>query len=95
MNHLAFSASDLDDIARRRDRWLASGHDVVEIDHVWCTSIYTEDPNGIVVEFCVLTQPFTDDDKKRALELLADADPQAEARGGSRKLYKAGETSAS
>lgn len=93
MNHLAFSASDLDDIERRRNRWLASGHDVVEIDHGWCTSIYTEDPNGIVVEFCVLTQPFSDEDKKRALELLADADPQAEARVGGRKLYKAADHS--
>jgi catechol 2,3-dioxygenase-like lactoylglutathione lyase family enzyme len=89
LNHLAFSASDLDDVARRRDRWLGCGHDVLEIDHGWCTSIYTEDPNGIIVEFCVLTKPFTEQDKKAALELLHDANPKAESGYVGRKLYKA------
>jgi len=27
----------------------------MEINHGWCTSIYTLDPNGILVEFCVTT----------------------------------------
>ena len=89
LNHLAFSASDLDDIARRRDRWLAFGRDVAEIDHGWCTSIYTEDPNGIMVEFCVLTKDFTDADKKAALELLADSNPTAASGLAGRKFYKA------
>jgi hypothetical protein len=26
-----------------------------EIDHGWCRSLYTVDPNGIMVEFCVTT----------------------------------------
>ena len=89
MNHLAFSAEDLDDVARRRDRWLAYGRDVLEIDHGWCTSIYTEDPNGIIVEFCVLTKPFTAEDRRVALELLNDANPKAESGYVGRKLYKA------
>lgn len=89
LNHLAFSASDLDDIARRRDRWLAYGRDVLEIDHGWCLSIYTEDPNGIVVEFCVLTRPFSEGDKQRALELLAEANPQSDSGFAGRKLHKA------
>ena len=89
LNHLAFSASDLTDIARRRERWLSAGHDVLEIDHGWCTSIYTEDPNGIIVEFCVLTQPFTERDKQVALELLHDANPKAESGYVGRKFYKA------
>jgi len=89
LNHLAFSASDLDDIARRRDRWLAYGRDVTEIDHGWCTSIYAEDPNGIIVEFCVLTKDFTDADRKRALELLADPNPVAQSGFAGRKFYKA------
>jgi len=89
LNHLAFSAADLDDIARRRDRWLAYGRDVAEIDHGWCTSIYTEDPNGIMVEFCVLTKPFTDADRARALELLADVNPKAASGFAGRKFYKA------
>ncbi len=29
--------------------------DIIQMDHGWCTSIYTLDPNGIMVEFCVTT----------------------------------------
>ena len=75
-NHLAFQADDLDDLARRRDRLRANGYDVLEIDHGWIQSIYVEDPDGIMVEFATMTQPFTPDDAKEALELLqADAPP--------------------
>jgi catechol-2,3-dioxygenase len=70
VNHLAFSASDLADLARRRERWLAHGCDVMEIDHDWCVSIYTTDPNGTLVEFCTSTRPFDAEDRARALELL-------------------------
>ena len=75
MNHIAFGASDLDDIDARKDRWLAHGHDVVKIDHGWCTSIYADDPNGITVEFCTSTRELTVDDRVRANELLAAAKP--------------------
>ena len=74
-NHIAFHASDLADIAARRTRWLEHGFDVHEIDHVWCTSIYTTDPNGILVEFCTTTQSFTARDRADALRLLADPAP--------------------
>jgi len=73
-NHIAFSADDLDDLKRRRERWLSNGHDVLEIDHGWVHSIYTQDPDGIVVEFAVLTRDFTAGDAEEALALL-----QAEA----------------
>jgi catechol 2,3-dioxygenase-like lactoylglutathione lyase family enzyme len=66
VNHIAFAADDLDDIARRRDRWLANGYDVLEIDHGWCTSIYCDDPNGIAVEFCTTTATFTTADRDEA-----------------------------
>jgi catechol 2,3-dioxygenase-like lactoylglutathione lyase family enzyme len=75
-NHIAFAASDLEDIARRRDRWLAAGHDVLEIDHGWITSIYTEDPDGIAVEFAVMTAAFTERDRTEALDLLRAEKPQ-------------------
>ena len=75
MNHIAFAASDLDDIDARRDRWLANGHDVVKIDHGWCTSIYTDDPSGIMVEFCTTTRVFTADDHRAALETALAAEP--------------------
>jgi len=81
-NHLAFSADDLDDIAVKRDRLLAAGHTVSEIDHGWCTSIYTTDPNGILVEFCTTTAPFTDADRQEALALLADPNPELETPPG-------------
>jgi catechol 2,3-dioxygenase-like lactoylglutathione lyase family enzyme len=75
VNHLAFGASDLDDLEARKRRWLDNGHDVAEIDHRWCTSIYAVDPNGILVEFCTTTVPFTDADKSEAHRLLADPAP--------------------
>jgi catechol 2,3-dioxygenase-like lactoylglutathione lyase family enzyme len=90
INHLAFSAEDLDDIARRRDRWLAHGHDVPEIDHGWITSIYTEDPNGITVEFAVLTREFTEEDARTAERRLRDPKPQP-ASVKRIEMYKAAE----
>jgi catechol 2,3-dioxygenase-like lactoylglutathione lyase family enzyme len=74
-NHIAFAARDLADIAARRTRWLDHGVDVQEIDHVWCTSIYAKDPNGILVEFCTTTQAFTPKDAADALRLLSDPNP--------------------
>jgi catechol 2,3-dioxygenase-like lactoylglutathione lyase family enzyme len=79
VNHIAFDATDLDDIARRRDRWLAHGHDVVEIDHGWCTSIYCNDPNGIAVEFCTTTSEFTVSDHADAAAALTAVAPGLEA----------------
>jgi catechol 2,3-dioxygenase-like lactoylglutathione lyase family enzyme len=74
-NHIAFAARDLDDIAARRTRWLDHGIDVYEVDHVWCVSIYALDPNGVMVEFCTTTQPFTAKDSADAQRLLADPAP--------------------
>jgi catechol 2,3-dioxygenase-like lactoylglutathione lyase family enzyme len=76
VNHLAFAAADLADIASRRERWLGHGHDVMEIDHGFCVSIYTMDPNGILVEWCTDTAPYTDADRARALEILRGTTPQ-------------------
>ncbi|MGH0038416.1 MAG: VOC family protein [Myxococcota bacterium] len=80
-NHIAFKARDLDEIAAFRDRWLEHGYDVVEIDHNWCVSIYTTDPNGTLVEFCTTTAPFSAGSRERARKALVsddldfDADP--------------------
>lgn len=67
VNHLAFKAADLDDLAARRQRWLDAGLQVMEIDHNWCHSIYTTDPNGNMVEFCVTTDALTAADRDQAL----------------------------
>jgi catechol 2,3-dioxygenase-like lactoylglutathione lyase family enzyme len=75
VNHLAFSADGLEDLAKRKERWLSRGHDVMEIDHDWCVSVYTTDPNGILVEFCTLVRDFTAADRAEAEELLRDPAP--------------------
>jgi catechol 2,3-dioxygenase-like lactoylglutathione lyase family enzyme len=63
VNHYAFAADDLDDIERKKQRWLDTGYDVLEIDHNWVVSIYTLDPNGTLVEFAFNTEAFSEDDK--------------------------------
>ena len=78
-NHIAFDAPTLEDLAAMRNRWLDHGEEVVEIDHGWCTSIYTNDPNGIMVEFCTTTVVFTDADRVEAAAALAAEKPELEA----------------
>ena len=78
VNHVAFAARDLDDIERRKRQWLESGTDVMEIDHGFCVSIYTMDPNGILVEFCTDTAPYTQADREQALAILRAEEPELE-----------------
>jgi catechol 2,3-dioxygenase-like lactoylglutathione lyase family enzyme len=66
VNHIAFFTPDKEDLVVRRDRWLNAGYDVLEIDHGWCTSLYTMDPNGTLTEFCLTTREFTEEDKRIA-----------------------------
>ncbi len=75
-NHLAFAARDGADLEARRQRLLEHGVDVVEIDHGWCRSIYADDPNGILVEFCLTTSAFEDRDRQEAQRLLSDPAPE-------------------
>jgi catechol 2,3-dioxygenase-like lactoylglutathione lyase family enzyme len=88
-NHIAFSADDLEDLKRRRERWLGQGHDVLEIDHGWVHSIYTTDPDGIVVEFAVLTRDFTANDAAEAGALLKARSPQPSAAPKQVSMHKA------
>jgi catechol 2,3-dioxygenase-like lactoylglutathione lyase family enzyme len=88
-NHLAFEARDLEDLAARRKRWLDHGHDVHEVDHIWCTSIYTMDPNGILVEFCTTTRPFTAGDREDARRLLMDPAPARSPAPPRQQIYRA------
>jgi catechol 2,3-dioxygenase-like lactoylglutathione lyase family enzyme len=88
-NHVAFSADDLEDLKRRRERWLGHGLDVVEIDHGWVHSIYTQDPDGIVVEFAVLTRDFTPEDAEEAHRLLRASAPQPSAAPKQVSMHKA------
>lgn len=75
VNHLAFDAIDLDGLEARKHRWLAAGIDVVEVDHGWCRSIYANDPNGTLVEWCANTRPLRDSDREEAARLLTDPEP--------------------
>ncbi|MEZ5237712.1 MAG: VOC family protein [Microthrixaceae bacterium] len=75
VNHLAFSAHDEEHLAAALDRWLDHGHEAVEIDHEFCRSIYTNDPNGTLVEWCLDTRPLDESDRRRALEAIFDPTP--------------------
>jgi len=71
-NHLSFAVASLEELEARREAWNAAGLDVLEIDHNWCRSIYTRDPNGNMVEFCLTTGSFTKTDRDRAMMALAE-----------------------
>jgi catechol 2,3-dioxygenase-like lactoylglutathione lyase family enzyme len=75
VNHIAFTARGLEDIERRKRRWLEYGQQVMEIDHDWCHSIYTTDPNRILVEFCTMTRELTDEDAREAERLMLAEEP--------------------
>jgi catechol 2,3-dioxygenase-like lactoylglutathione lyase family enzyme len=70
INHISFSVNNREDLDRRRQQWIDADLDVLEIDHNWCHSIYTTDPNGNMVEFCLTTGQFTAEDRSRALAAL-------------------------
>jgi catechol 2,3-dioxygenase-like lactoylglutathione lyase family enzyme len=89
VNHLAFSADGMEDLARRRERWLSHGQDVMEIDHDWCFSVYTKDPNGILVEFCTLVRDFTAQDRAEAEALLREPAPKLSREPKSVVIHKA------
>ena len=73
-NHYAFAVADADELTRWREKWQAAGLQVYEIDHNWCRSIYTTDPSGNAVEFCLTTGEFTDEDRTRAIAALDEAE---------------------
>jgi catechol-2,3-dioxygenase len=73
-NHYSFSVDTAEELAAWKDRWNAAGLDVLEIDHNWCHSVYTKDPNGNIVEFCATTGSFTQADRERALAALDETE---------------------
>ena len=79
VNHIAFDAPTREALDRHRVRWQQHGHRVLEVDHGFCTSIYLEDPSGTMVEFCLTTRDFTDDERAAATQLLVDPQPGFEA----------------
>ncbi|MFM8973072.1 MAG: VOC family protein [Actinomycetota bacterium] len=92
VNHIAFASADLADLDARQHRLLAHGIDVARIDHGWCTSIYTADPNDIMVEFCCTTRVFDADDHAEAAALLAAEQPPLGPGALSREYFEAAAT---
>ena len=72
INHLSFEASSVEELMEWKKRWNDAGLDVLEIDHNWCHSVYTKDPNGNAVEFCVTTGAFSEEDRQRAVAALKE-----------------------
>lgn len=72
MNHIAFRVNSIAELDIRRAQWTSSGRQVMEVDHNWCRSIYTKDPNDNLVEFCLTTGRFTADDRARAVAALGE-----------------------
>lgn len=89
INHIAFEARGLDDLEKRRLRWLEHGVDCMEVDHGWCTSIYATDPSGNLVEFCASTRQLGPQDEAEALKLLDDPQPKL-ITGKAPRRFKAG-----
>jgi len=75
INHISFDVADMEDLRRRKQQWLDAGLEILEIDHNWCHSIYTKDPNDILVEFCATTGSFTAQDREAALAALTAQEP--------------------
>ena len=58
VNHLAFRLDSEEELRAMVKQLHDRGIDQLqEVDHGWCRSIYLVDPNGIMVEFCVTTDP--------------------------------------
>lgn len=75
INHISFDVPDMDAFNVRMQQWLDAGYDVLELDHEWCRSIYTKDPNDNFVEFCLTTGEFTAADREHALAQLTATEP--------------------
>ena len=63
--HFAFWADSVEDLEAKRLRLKARGVEVTALmNHGWCKGFYFQDPvNGLMLEFCVTTRAFNDDDK--------------------------------
>jgi catechol 2,3-dioxygenase-like lactoylglutathione lyase family enzyme len=80
VNHVAFDAPTLDALEERTRRWQEHGITVTQLDWGNTLSIYTVDPNGILVEFSYTRGTFaTADDRAEAPEKLTGERPQLES----------------
>ncbi len=84
-NHIAFRLDTMEELDAMIARMKAAGLEAqMKVDHGWCSSVYTLDPNGIMVEFCVTTDAKAfEQTEEEALRLLRQ--PASEITEGSRK----------
>ncbi|MGV8995655.1 MAG: VOC family protein [Parvibaculaceae bacterium] len=75
INHISFDVKDMGELQIRKQRWLDAGCQVLEINHNWCHSVYTKDPNDNFVEFCLTTGAFTEADRAEAIAALSATEP--------------------
>ncbi len=75
-NHISFDVHSMEELQQRKQQWMEAGLQVLEIDHNWCHSVYTKDPNDNVVEFCLTTGEFTQADRDAALAALDAMEPE-------------------
>jgi catechol 2,3-dioxygenase-like lactoylglutathione lyase family enzyme len=62
--HFAFDCDTVEDLEKKRADLIAKGVDVTAVvDHEWCRSIYFNDPNGLLLEYCATVREFNDDDQ--------------------------------
>ncbi|MGH7916452.1 MAG: VOC family protein [Candidatus Binataceae bacterium] len=62
--HFAFHCDTVDELEERRADLVEKGVDVTPVvDHEWARSIYFNDPNGLLLEYCATVREFNDDDK--------------------------------
>jgi catechol 2,3-dioxygenase-like lactoylglutathione lyase family enzyme len=52
-HHISLCVGDIPDLVSLRDKFIAAGHRYAVIDHGYCYSLYTRDPNGLLVELTV------------------------------------------
>ena len=91
VNHYSFDVHSKEELEARREAWTDAGFDVFEIDHNWCHSIYTRDPNGNTVEFCLTTGAFTAEDRERALAAMDETTFNPSPAPAMMKTWKANE----
>jgi hypothetical protein len=75
VNHIAFAVRDSEELEKRKERLLAHGCTVSQVDHEFIASIYTKDPDGNMVEFTMNKRSFNQNDVAEAHALLADDAP--------------------
>ena len=75
INHIAFAVPTADELARRKQRWLAADRDVLEIDPAGATRSTPRIPNENLVEFCLTTGAFTAADRAAAIAALTASVP--------------------